>query len=147
MCLCRSYAPAISFVVYFSLLYFSAKALEYTLRRYSTVFPSLSPANQRSSVIYVMNIVFTTIALAYQLAASPVLGEEYSVARFNYIYFACAIVSGLYLFELTYRDQMRWPMITHHLSVSREIKERGEISCLTSDAPSTPCRRFSPSPS
>lgn len=109
---------AIAFVVYLCILYFSAKAVSYAFTRFSRTYRTLSSANQQTSDIYVMNIVYTTVALGLQLAASPVLGEEYTLERMEYLYLAAAVISGLYIFELVYRDQMRWPMLTHHFSVS-----------------------------
>ena len=76
----------------------------------------MSPANQCTSVIYILNIFYTTVALALQLYACPALAQEYTEAGTNCIRVASVVIAGLYLFEMIYRDSMRWPMLAHHFS-------------------------------
>lgn len=102
--------------VYFCILYFSAKLVHAGFFRYSATFKNLSNANQRTTVIYVLNIVYTTLALALQLVASPTLAEDYTLLGAHCIKLVGLIISGLYLFELVYREWMRWPMLIHHFA-------------------------------
>ncbi|CEH16947.1 hypothetical protein CBOM_03029 [Ceraceosorus bombacis] len=78
-------------------------------------FTSLSWANQRTTVVYVLNIFFTTAALALQLAASPSFSGNFKSFHFEVGRAAVLIISELYLFELIYRAKMRPPMIAHHI--------------------------------
>lgn len=57
-----------------------------------------------------MNITYTTIALGLQLAASPALGGVYTQWEVEALRTGGVIISSLYIFELTYRLQMRLPM-------------------------------------
>jgi len=103
-------------VVYLAILYFSAKTTECVFSRCSRKYNDMSFANRRTSVIYILNIFYTTVALALQLAGSPAMRQEYTKTGTDCIIVASVIVSGLYLFEIIYRDSMRWPMLAHHFS-------------------------------
>ncbi|PRP75987.1 hypothetical protein PROFUN_01703 [Planoprotostelium fungivorum] len=72
--------------------------------------------HRRTMVIYVLQVVYTTIALGLQFAAIPVFWLEYRPHRLNFLQYACNIVAVLYCTELLYRTKMRIPMITHHIS-------------------------------
>ncbi|BGP44477.1 hypothetical protein JCM10450v2_000291 [Rhodotorula kratochvilovae] len=100
--------------VFFILLYLSAKATERGLARYSKDYRRLSPANQRNTVTYVLNTVYTTVALILQLIAAPVLAHSYTQLGFQSITLTAAIISALYVFEVIYRDFMRPSLLAHH---------------------------------
>ncbi|KAF9037875.1 hypothetical protein BDZ89DRAFT_1129809 [Hymenopellis radicata] len=62
-----------------------------------------------------LNTFYTTIALLLQLLSSPMLAEKYTLNRMGEIRFACVVVSGLYLYEMIYRSNMRWTLLVHHI--------------------------------
>ncbi|KAF9037888.1 hypothetical protein BDZ89DRAFT_1061460 [Hymenopellis radicata] len=101
--------------VYFIILYLSGKLTELAFLRFSTVFPALSFENKRNTVTYGLNTFYTTIALLLQLLSSPMLAEKYTLNRMGEIRFACVVVSGLYLYEMIYRSNMRWTLLVHHI--------------------------------
>ncbi|SJL08431.1 uncharacterized protein ARMOST_11795 [Armillaria ostoyae] len=102
--------------IYMLILYICANCIEFVLLRYSKVFVQLSFENQRNTVTYVLNTFWTSVALALQLIASPTLGERYTSERVGEIRVAAMVISGLYVFELAYRKQMRLPLLIHHFS-------------------------------
>ncbi|KAK0477124.1 hypothetical protein IW261DRAFT_306345 [Armillaria novae-zelandiae] len=102
-------------IVYFFLLYVNGKFSEAVLRHFSKVFCSLSHEHQRNTVTYVLNTFWTLVALIVQLIAFPVLLERYTMFNIDLVHVATILVSGLYIFELTYRPTMRWPLIIHHI--------------------------------
>lgn len=78
----------------------------------------MNETHRRTSVMYVLNIIHTTIVLVLQLVAAPTLAQEYTVSRTDMIRVAATIVSLLYLFEMIYRHSMRLQMLVHHFAVS-----------------------------
>ena len=82
--------------------------------RWSEAYRQLSPNNRRTSVIYVLNVVYTSLALGLQFAGSPSLSQHYTLTGVHCAKLAAVVVSGLYLFELAYRDSLRFPMLVHH---------------------------------
>ncbi|KAF8918686.1 hypothetical protein CPB85DRAFT_1430381 [Mucidula mucida] len=78
----------------------------------------LSFENQRNTVTYVLNTIWTTVALVFQCLSSPMLRQEYSLANLSQLRIAAVIVSVLYIFELIYRPNMRWPLLIHHFCVN-----------------------------
>ncbi|KAK0189483.1 hypothetical protein F5146DRAFT_1138888 [Armillaria mellea] len=102
-------------VVYFFLLYVSGKVSEAVLGHFSKVFSSLSHEHQRNTVTYVLNTFWTLVALIVQLIALPMLLERYTVFNIHLLHVATILVSGLYIFELTYRPTMRLSLIIHHV--------------------------------
>lgn len=96
------------------LLYVMAKVIEISFGRFSLSYRSMSITNQRNSVTYVMDILLTGGALLFQLISSPVLNNRYTFAASGMLKLAALIISGLYIFELTYRITMRWPLMSHH---------------------------------
>ncbi|KAJ3746207.1 hypothetical protein DFH05DRAFT_1522801 [Lentinula detonsa] len=105
---------SVSCVIYMLLLYVSAKAVEFLFGRYSLSYGTMSITNQRNSVTYVMAIFLTGGALTLQLISSPVLNNRYTFAASGMLKLTALVISGLYIFELTYRISMRWPLMTHH---------------------------------
>ncbi|KAJ6484429.1 hypothetical protein C8R47DRAFT_1217315 [Mycena vitilis] len=101
-------------VLYFLLLYISAKATELCLARFSVGFLKLSFDHRRNTIAYVLNTFWTTVALALQLCASPILAEQYTFDRIDLVKLAGLLVSGLYIFELVYRFSLRLPILIHH---------------------------------
>ncbi|KAF9045719.1 hypothetical protein BDZ89DRAFT_134999 [Hymenopellis radicata] len=100
--------------LYILLLYVSSKFTEVALFRFSSVFVGLSFENRRNTITYAMNAFYTTVALALQLFASPMLLERYTVDRMGAVRVVSLVISGLYLFEMIYRPNMRWPLLIHH---------------------------------
>jgi len=105
---------SVSTVVYWALLYASAKFVQFMFEQYSPIYGKLSFEHQRTSIIYILNIVYTTIPLFLQLVSSPILAGKYSTDRVGEIRVVALMITGLYLFELTYRPSMRWQLISHH---------------------------------
>ncbi|KAJ6484383.1 hypothetical protein C8R47DRAFT_1217271 [Mycena vitilis] len=101
-------------VLYFLFLYMSAKATEIFMSRFSPGFKKLSFDHKRNTVAYVLNTFWTTVALVLQLSASPMLAEKYTYDRIDLVRLAGLLVSGLYIFELTYRSSLRIPILIHH---------------------------------
>ncbi|KAK0457111.1 uncharacterized protein EV420DRAFT_1765195 [Desarmillaria tabescens] len=102
-------------IVYFFLLYVCAKFVAAVLGRFSKVFRSLSHEHQRNTVTYVLSTFWTLVAFIIQLIAFPMLLERYTVFNVSLLHVATILISGLYIFELTYRPIMRWPLIIHHI--------------------------------
>ncbi|KAJ7496696.1 hypothetical protein FB451DRAFT_1162830 [Mycena latifolia] len=84
-------------VLYFLLLYVSAKITEQYLSRFSIVFPTLSFDHRRNTVAYCLNTFWTTVVLVLQLCASPfkLLAEKYTFDRIDLVKLAGLLVSGL----------------------------------------------------
>ncbi|KAJ6590026.1 hypothetical protein DFH09DRAFT_1140703 [Mycena vulgaris] len=101
-------------VLYFLLLYVSAKITELYLSRFSVGFTKLSFEHRRNTVAYCLNTFWTTVTLVLQLCASPMLAEHYTFDRIDLVKLAGLLVSGLYIFELTYRSSLRLPILIHH---------------------------------
>ncbi|KAL7004343.1 hypothetical protein EMMF5_006103 [Cystobasidiomycetes sp. EMM_F5] len=99
---------------YFGLLLILAGTSQWLVKRFVPTFSELSRTNQKTSVMYIVNIIVTTIALVLQLLACPMLAQGYTEERFGYARLAASLVVGLYLFEAIYR-QMRWQMLMHHV--------------------------------
>ncbi|KAJ7637272.1 hypothetical protein DFH06DRAFT_1138901 [Mycena polygramma] len=101
-------------VLYFLFLYISAKFTERFMSHFSVGFTKLSFDHKRNTVAYVLNTFWTTVALALQLCASPILAEKYTFDRIDLVKLAGLLVCGLYIFELTYRSRLRLPILIHH---------------------------------
>ncbi|BGP12390.1 hypothetical protein JCM10213_002005 [Rhodosporidiobolus nylandii] len=101
-------------MAFFAVLYVSAKIVEHLFRRYSLEYKLLSPANQRNTVTYLLNTIFTTVALVFQLIATPSLAHHYTLLGIQTITVTACIISALYLFEMVYRDSMRPSLLAHH---------------------------------
>ncbi|KAJ3746211.1 hypothetical protein DFH05DRAFT_922790 [Lentinula detonsa] len=106
---------SVSCVLYMLLLYVVAKAVEFFFGHFSLSYADMSFVNQRNTVTYVLAIFFTTATLILQLVASPILNTlSYTFTEVALLKVAALLISGLYVFELTYRVSMRWPLMTHH---------------------------------
>ncbi|WWD09406.1 hypothetical protein V865_007529 [Kwoniella europaea PYCC6329] len=99
---------------YFLFFYVVSNILWFIYFRHSSVFPTLGLEHQKNVVIYTMNIIFTTIALALELVAAPAFAQRYALWEVQCLRTAGVLVSALYIFELIYRLKMRIPMIAHH---------------------------------
>ena len=75
----------------------------------------MSFGNQRTCVIYILNIIYTSAALIVALIASPVIASHYTTLRLDLVRVGATLIAGLYIFELNYRESMRWQMIAHHM--------------------------------
>ncbi|KAF6767200.1 hypothetical protein PSEUBRA_003218 [Kalmanozyma brasiliensis GHG001] len=74
----------------------------------------IKPEHRRTMVVYVLQILLTTVALVLQLAVAALLQNEFSVWRINVLRASACIIAALYVFELIYRYRMTYPMISHH---------------------------------
>ncbi|ODO07179.1 hypothetical protein L198_00758 [Cryptococcus wingfieldii CBS 7118] len=99
---------------YFLIYYIFSHGLWQYFMRFTTKFRGLELEHQKNVVMYAMNIIFTTVALALQLAASPALGKHYRLWEVQCLRTGGVLVSALYIFELVYRLKMRLPLIAHH---------------------------------
>ena len=106
---------AVPAFVYISILYLSAKLCEYGLHTSSSRYREMSFGNQRTCVIYILNIIYTSAALIVALIASPVIASHYTTLRLDLVRVGATLIAGLYIFELNYRESMRWQMIAHHM--------------------------------
>ncbi|KAK0226495.1 hypothetical protein IW262DRAFT_770494 [Armillaria fumosa] len=62
-----------------------------------------------------MNAFWTLVALVAQGVGGSVATQNYTVFNVSLVRVVGNIISGLYIFELTYRPSMRWPLLIHHL--------------------------------
>jgi hypothetical protein len=123
---------SVSCVSYMLLLYIIAKAIELFLHRSSARYRELSFANQRNTTTYVLDILITTAGLTLQLISSPVLINRYTFNNFGMLKVTALLISGLYIFELTYRSSMRWPLMIHHFSTIFSIVLLLSVASYTS---------------
>lgn len=63
----------------------------------------------------VITIIFTSLALALELTAAPTFAGEYRLWAVKSARCAVTVTAALYCWELTYRDDMRLPLIIHHV--------------------------------
>ncbi|KAJ7648309.1 hypothetical protein DFH06DRAFT_1476343 [Mycena polygramma] len=101
-------------VLYFLVLSIAAKIAERFLSRFSAVFQKLSFDHQRNTVAYVMTTFWSTVALAVQLSASPILAERYTPDRIDSVKLVALITCGLYIFELIYLPKLTTSVLIHH---------------------------------
>lgn len=90
----------------------------------SYIFPAIlgraewakhSSEHQRTMVIYVLQIVLTSVALGLQLACVTAYNFDFTVAQGRYILIAGNVIVLLYATELIHRESMRWQMASHHI--------------------------------
>lgn len=91
-----------------------SKAAEFFLGRLSAPYREMCFDNQRNTVTYVLDTLVTGGVLILQIISSPILGDKYTFDNVNMLKSAALLISGLYIFELTYRPSMRWPLLIHH---------------------------------
>ncbi|KAJ6484428.1 hypothetical protein C8R47DRAFT_1280570 [Mycena vitilis] len=101
-------------VLYFLILYISAKVAERFMARFSVGFTKLSFDHKRNTLAYVLNTFWTTAALVLQICASPILAEKYTLDQIDLVKLAGLLVSGLYIWEMIYRPSLRIPILIHH---------------------------------
>ncbi|KAI5480049.1 hypothetical protein MNV49_002014 [Pseudohyphozyma bogoriensis] len=102
-------------LVFFFLLYANAKLVYAVLLQRSREFRKLSFENRRNTVTYVLNTVYTTIGLGFQLPIISSFGGEYTFRGIQCLKITGVMVVALYLFELIYRPSMRLPLLVHHI--------------------------------
>ncbi|KAL8291959.1 hypothetical protein RQP46_001425 [Phenoliferia psychrophenolica] len=108
-----SFFPISTFVLWTS-MYIMANVLEWGLTRWTKEFPRMSFANQRTCVMYILSIFYTTVVFALQMACTGIFISHYTVTNIHCIMVAATMITTLYLFELTYRSVMRLQMLMHH---------------------------------
>ncbi|GAW08269.1 secreted protein [Lentinula edodes] len=101
-------------VLYTLVLYMMAKFTEFILSRFSVQYDEMSFENKRNTVTYVLDTFVTFAVLILQLVASPILASKFTFDNVNMLKAGTLLISGLYIFELTYRPSMRWPLLIHH---------------------------------
>ncbi|KAE9391129.1 hypothetical protein BT96DRAFT_945593 [Gymnopus androsaceus JB14] len=77
------------------------------LTRVSLQYREMSFENQRNTVTYVLDTFITGVVLVLQLFSVPILANKYTFDYVNMLKAAALLISGLYIFELTYRPCMR----------------------------------------
>ncbi|KAK0212306.1 hypothetical protein DFS33DRAFT_1376811 [Desarmillaria ectypa] len=101
-------------ILYFFLLYVCAKGMEIVLPRIYATYRDLSFENKRNTVTYAMNTFWTLVALVMQGIGGSVASQNYTVLNVSLVKIVGNLISGLYIFELTYRPNMRLPLLIHH---------------------------------
>lgn len=72
---------------------------------------SLCPLpQQRTHLRDILQVVFTTIALALELVACPAFRGDYQLWAIRCLRSAAITVSTLYIFELLFRFDLRYPL-------------------------------------
>ncbi|KAG9293449.1 hypothetical protein G9A89_009173 [Geosiphon pyriformis] len=97
-------------VFYFVTLIILSKLIEKILRK---IDPNLSLEHIKNCTTYILEIIFTGIALTIQIIIYPVFKSELSSRNLQLAQICCLITLDLYIFELIYR-KMRLPLIAHH---------------------------------
>ncbi|KAK1926794.1 hypothetical protein DB88DRAFT_538660 [Papiliotrema laurentii] len=100
---------------YFLFMYFFAKVLWLGMKRFHRVFRSIPHEHQKNVVMYILQVVFTTIALALELVACPAFRGDYQLWAIRCLRSAAITVSTLYIFELLFRFDLRYPLVIHHI--------------------------------
>ena len=107
----------IAFITLFFILYLLANVL------HNLVLPrvigrkwhkEIKPEHRRTMVIYILQMLLTTLALTLQLSTLSLLQLSFTVEKLNVQRAAACLIAALYLFELVYRYRMTYPMIFHH---------------------------------
>ncbi|KAJ3999701.1 hypothetical protein F5050DRAFT_879378 [Lentinula boryana] len=101
-------------VLYMLILYMMGKATEFLLSRLAARYREMSFENRRNTVTYVLDTLVTGVVLVLQLISSPILADKYTFDSVNMLKASALLISGLYIYELTYRPTMRWPLLIHH---------------------------------
>ncbi|KAJ3774162.1 hypothetical protein FB446DRAFT_491120 [Lentinula raphanica] len=101
-------------VIYTLVLYMMAKATEFSLYVFSEQYRQMSFENKRNTVTYILDTIITLAVLILQIVAAPILASKFTFDNVNMLKASALLISGLYIFELTYRPSMRWPLLIHH---------------------------------
>ncbi|WRT64163.1 uncharacterized protein IL334_001092 [Kwoniella shivajii] len=101
--------------VYFIFYYFFAKVTDLLFARFNRAYKDLPRELQKNVTMYLLTIVFTTIALALQLVGSPGFKGEWHYCETRCTRLAAVLTVALYIFELIFRFNMRLPLIAHHI--------------------------------
>ncbi|KAJ3835736.1 hypothetical protein EV361DRAFT_550252 [Lentinula raphanica] len=101
-------------VIYTLVLYMMAKATEFSLYVFSEQYRQMSFENKRNTVTYILDTIITLAVLILQIVAAPILASKFTFDNVNILKASALLISGLYIFELTYRPSMRWPLLIHH---------------------------------
>ncbi|KAK0527579.1 hypothetical protein OC842_004830 [Tilletia horrida] len=78
-------------------------------------YTSLNFDHRRTTDIYVLNVILTTIAAIMQFAAMSAFSMDFRPWHFNIIRAGIMLISANYVFEICYRPRMRWQMLAHHV--------------------------------
>lgn len=91
--------------------------IDRSMARLSSAYGAFTESQRRCTVIYVMELVETSVALAFLLAAYPLFTEDRLTETDARNIAACAnLVFSLYIFELLSRPDMRLSLRAHHVS-------------------------------
>ncbi|KAL8276601.1 hypothetical protein RQP46_011024 [Phenoliferia psychrophenolica] len=107
--------PTSMFVLWI-IMYLVAHSVAWCLNRWTKEFRTMSFANQRTSVIYIISICFTGGAFILQMACFGFWTDVFTVWNIKLIRAIGSIVTTLYIFELSYRSSMRLQMQIHHIT-------------------------------
>jgi hypothetical protein len=82
-------------------------------------FYGLDDGKKRNVITYIMQFLVTTLAFILQIYGSLDILFRYkdstSQARFEWMVFSIQAIALLYVWELCYRVDIRWPLLVHHL--------------------------------
>ncbi|KAE8209827.1 hypothetical protein CF327_g6227 [Tilletia walkeri] len=102
--------------ILFVLLWVTTLGISQALARiFGPRYSKLNFDQRRTTDIYVLNVILTTVAAGLQFAALSAFSMRFYSYHFNLLRLASMLVSANYCFELIYRPRMRLPMIAHHL--------------------------------
>ncbi|CAG8498362.1 4810_t:CDS:2 [Ambispora gerdemannii] len=101
-------------VIYFLALYLMSKTCERIIRRY--INPNLSLYHVKNCTTYVLEIIWTTIALGLQLSCYRLMTRDFNYRDYQVAQIIGVILIDLYIFELLYRPVMRIPLVMHHFT-------------------------------
>jgi hypothetical protein len=82
-------------------------------------FEALDGLKKRNVITYIMQLIVTTTAFILQIWGGTDilfrLEDTTSEAKLNAMVLAMLLIAVLYIWELCYREQIGWPLLTHHL--------------------------------
>ncbi|CAB9518963.1 expressed unknown protein [Seminavis robusta] len=109
---------------YFLMLWFLSHITRVFFKRLAgsklqTSFAKLDPNKQDNVVIYVLQLVGTTVALAAQIYGGADIifqgKDTTSEVQMTWLLVSIQVVAILYIWELIYRKEIGFPLLIHHL--------------------------------
>lgn len=93
-------------------------AIDRTLLSRAPSYTKFTPDQRRCTVIYIMELIVTTVSLGFLCAASNVFYADVPTEYDVRMILSCFnLLNSLYLFEVIFRPDMRWSLRIHHLVV------------------------------
>lgn len=104
----------------FFLLFAVEKALSTVLTKYSGDYRDSDREKQKNMVVYYMELIFTTAVLVAMTTGSvPMVFLEagtYPIDFLKLAYYSASFVATLYVYEIIYKDRIRFSLLSHHLA-------------------------------